>query len=237
MQRVLILRDLYLSRARATSAAPSYFKAFKSNRNSRGYLDGALYHNNPVRVAELERRLIWPDTGSSPPDILLSIGTSCNAGIQEAAQEALRRGYDPMTDQSMTTLQGSRHGLFRRKRKGTEMSKLIKVLKNRVEDILDTEATWLKFLSDVVQGDEEDRSRYRRINPDIGEEPPRLDEADQLPRLQQRVQEMTKNPRYQKQIGGVARCLVASCFYVEISSLPTNFQERDTAITGMIIIF
>ena len=235
----MILRDLHLSRARATSAAPSYFKAFKSKRNSSGYLDGALYHNNPVRVAELERRLIWPDTEGSPPDILLSIGTSCNMIVQQEAQNALystRKGYDPMSDKSITTAKGSGHGLFGWKRKGTQTSKLINIMKNRVDNILDTEITWSLFLSDTARGDEEYRRRYWRINPNIGVDPPKLDEVKELPQLQQKVQQMTKDPAYQKQIGGAARRLVASCFYVETSSLPTNGQEPDTTVTGMSLL-
>ena len=61
--------------ARATSAAPTYFKPFVNDRTHRGYLDGAIYHKNPVEVANDERRLIWPDERDLHPDILLSIGT------------------------------------------------------------------------------------------------------------------------------------------------------------------
>jgi Patatin-like phospholipase len=62
----------------ATSAAPSYFKPFKSSRTGRSYLDGALYYNNPARVAYRESRLLWPDVAENHPDIFLSIGTGQN---------------------------------------------------------------------------------------------------------------------------------------------------------------
>lgn len=232
----MILRDLSLSRARSTSAAPSYFKVFKSARNNCGYLDGALYHNNPVRVADLERRLIWPDTEGSPPDILLSIGTSCNEAINEEAKEAKHDSWptenDPMSDKSTTPASGSRQKFFVSNRKRTQTGKLIKIMKNRVENILDTEITWSKFLSGAAQGDKEDRSRYLRINPNIKVDPPKLDAVKDLFELQEQVQRMTKDPSYQKKVGGVARRLVASCFYVETSSLPTNVQESDTTIDG-----
>ena len=61
--------------AAATSAAPSYFKPFYHKVAGRCYLDGALYNNNPVRVAHRERRMLWPDVLSKDPDIFLSIGT------------------------------------------------------------------------------------------------------------------------------------------------------------------
>ena len=228
-----------MCRARATSAAPSYFKAFKSERNGRGYLDGALYHNNPIRVADLERRLIWPDTEGLPPDILLSIGTSCNTTIKDAAQDAQhsqRKNHGPLSNKSSTT-QVNKHSLFDWTRKGGQTRKLFKVMKNRVESILDTEITWLNFISDVARGDGGDIERYPRINPNIGIDPPKLDETKELPRLQQRVQQKTKDSSYKKQIGGVARRLVASCFYVETSSLPTNVQESDISVTGTYLMF
>ena len=62
--------------ASATSAAPSFFKPFKSTTApSKKYLDGALYHNNPASVANHERKFLWPDVAENPPDILLSLGT------------------------------------------------------------------------------------------------------------------------------------------------------------------
>lgn len=64
--------------AAATSAAPSYFKPFAHEATKRTYLDGAIYHNNPVRLANRERRLLWPDVADREPDIFLSIGTSQN---------------------------------------------------------------------------------------------------------------------------------------------------------------
>lgn len=62
--------------ASATSAAPSFFKPFKTRRlPCKAYLDGALYQNNPASVANHERKFLWPDVAENPPDILLSLGT------------------------------------------------------------------------------------------------------------------------------------------------------------------
>lgn len=84
---ILVTADL--ASARATSAAPGYFKPFIHERTGIGYLDGALYYNNPVRVANMECKLIWPDTMNLPPDILLSIGTGHNA---EKAAAKIKNG-------------------------------------------------------------------------------------------------------------------------------------------------
>ena len=74
----------------ATSAAPSFFKPFQSASTSRTYLDGAIYYNNPVRIANHERKFLWPDVADSPPDILLSIGTGKNGQqIHEELEDEL----------------------------------------------------------------------------------------------------------------------------------------------------
>ena len=68
---LLLTSKLILGRARATSAAPSYFPA-KFIRGL-GFLQdgGAGKHNNPIDPAEWESRAIW----GTAPDLAVSIGT------------------------------------------------------------------------------------------------------------------------------------------------------------------
>lgn len=54
------------------------------------FFDGAIYVNNPVRIANTERRLLWPDVADAHADILLSLGTGKSGRIIEAG---LRKGY------------------------------------------------------------------------------------------------------------------------------------------------
>jgi predicted acylesterase/phospholipase RssA len=61
--------------ARATSAAPTYFKPFHHEVSKQTYSDGGICHNNPVAIAEDERKLIWPAQQDEEPDIVVSIGT------------------------------------------------------------------------------------------------------------------------------------------------------------------
>ncbi|KAL6812923.1 acyl transferase/acyl hydrolase/lysophospholipase [Trichoderma sp. SZMC 28013] len=61
--------------ARATSAAPPYFKPFTHQKTGCAYIDGAIHHHCPVFVADQERRLLWEDVQDSLPDITLSIGS------------------------------------------------------------------------------------------------------------------------------------------------------------------
>jgi hypothetical protein len=61
--------------AAATSAAPSFFKPFKHSRAERSYMDGALHYNNPIKIANYERKLLWHDVADSHPHLMISIGT------------------------------------------------------------------------------------------------------------------------------------------------------------------
>ena len=85
-------------------------------------------------------------------------------------------------------------------------------------------------MSEATRGDQDDKTRYHRVNPNIGEEPPRLDETKKLSHLRQRMTHVMKDAAFQNQIGVIARRLVASSFYVEVPSKP--IQEFDSPVSG-----
>ena len=178
-------------------------------------MDGALYHNNPVRVADFERRLIWPDSKFSPPDILLSLGTSCNSNNLQEARKSLP--YHQQKPDGMPTRSSSGGTQEHTSNKVPEMSKVIKILKNRVENTLEAEISWLEFISDIdAREDEDARQRYWRINPKLAEAPPAVDDVQKLPLLRHRSHQIIKHADLQRQIGEIARRLVASSFYLEV---------------------
>jgi predicted acylesterase/phospholipase RssA len=78
--------------AAATSAAPPFFKPFTHERTSRSYLDGAIYHNNPIRALNRERKYVWPDVAEHHPDLLLSIGTGRDSIIETEVQKIQKSG-------------------------------------------------------------------------------------------------------------------------------------------------
>ncbi len=59
-------------------------------------MDGALYYNNPIKIANNERKLLWSDVAESHPDIMLSIGTGQN--LQET-MACLRSGARSQNEQ------------------------------------------------------------------------------------------------------------------------------------------
>ena len=61
--------------ARATSAAPKVFKPYGHAESGHTFIDGGVYYNNPIEIALREPDLIWPQSRSRLPDIVLSIGT------------------------------------------------------------------------------------------------------------------------------------------------------------------
>ena len=67
----------------ATSAAAPFFKPFVHDVTKETYLDGAFHNNNPARVGNRERQLLWPDVQDNHPDLLLSIGTSQHQRLVE----------------------------------------------------------------------------------------------------------------------------------------------------------
>lgn len=62
--------------ARATSAAPRIFKPFHHVPSKQVYVDGAMYQNNPINIADKEQKLLWPSLAKDNPDLVVSIGTS-----------------------------------------------------------------------------------------------------------------------------------------------------------------
>ena len=114
----------------ATSAAPSFFKPFRTRAwPCKTYIDGALYHNNPARVANHERKFLWPDVAENAPDILLSLGTGkYGRKLEEQFAE-----LDPLPDQQQQTTRSSNREMAakskRKKRSGKNMvAKLFNIM-------------------------------------------------------------------------------------------------------------
>lgn len=217
--------DLY--RARATSAAPGYFKPFIHKRTGIGYLDGALYYNNPARVANMECKIIWPDTVNYPPDILLSIGTGHDA--ESAASKIKNRSKHVRT--SVPKQVELPH-----KKKTKQIiqlqyvRRLFQGMKNRLDNMTNSELAWHNFSLDVFKFNKDllIQARYQRINPDLGPNPPSMDKVDRIEEVRNKTYDQLRNREKSIQkIREISSRLIASSFYFENSSTPRDPGEKD----------
>ena len=154
------------------------------------YVDGAVYHNNPIQVADLERKLLWPTDGNNVPDFVLSIGTAFNP---QSRQKLIEKS-------SMINL-----GIF------GHAKSLASMALDHIRSSLDSEKTWSDYKLQLNLP-KDDRCRYQRINPLILEDPPALDDVDRMEALRSTVRkQMTHDPA----ITNAAYRLFATSFYFE----------------------
>ncbi|KAI1132761.1 hypothetical protein F5Y10DRAFT_230731 [Nemania abortiva] len=202
---------------RATTAAPGYFKPFTKPETGQSFIDGAIYHNNPIYVAFEESKLLWPDVRHCLPDIVLSIGTGHNRPKSDiirpdihSAQLALRSA-----EVSTTTVPQSRAT----EGDVSQMFQNFRMMFTRMSNVLNSHIRWVKFEQDVTLSVPRTeiknvRRRLQRIDPHLGYDPPSLDDKAKMGHLKKTVNQVLK-PSYRRQIRHVARRLVASCFYFE----------------------
>ncbi len=153
------------------------------------YSDGAIYHNNPIQIADKERKLIWPDLEKEYPDIVVSIGTT----------------FGPFKSPADEKISSPRLGVF------SHGKSLYKIAIDHMHAALDSEKAWLTYMS-VLQPVSSQRYRYIRLNPQLEEDPPRMDEVNRMLYFQNIVRgRLSSDDRIQR----VAHQLIASSFYFE----------------------
>jgi hypothetical protein len=100
-----------------------------------------------------------------------------------------------------------------------------------MDNILDAEKAWEQFRSDVAPTSD-DASRYIRINPDIGRQPPKLDEVKKIGELIRDARKALKTPESRAQIARLAHILVASTFYFELRNGPVSNSDGTFSCAG-----
>ena len=202
--------------ARITSAAPIYFKPYYHRRTRRTYVDGALQRNNPIRVADEERRLIWRDDKKNP-DIIVSLGTGKRAdydgGVNLAGSSSLR--FKNILPKGIRTKVATTYDM--------------------VLSTLDCEREWNDFVNSKRE-DSRFKSVCHRIDIGLEDKPPKIDAVEQLSFLEKQARQYLRkeykrhkpylNPEYPSahaHIRIVARRLIATLFY---------FDETETATTS-----
>jgi predicted acylesterase/phospholipase RssA len=203
--------------ARATSAAPTYFRPFVNSRTQEAFLDGAVLHNNPVRIANYESKLLWTDAEDLHPDILLSLGTGYHDVDADYSGETppshARKLRRKTADQASPAVNKKRSVAF----KGfSEVESWVKIFKTRVESILDAELTWRDFRNDVVgKSSPIAAERYIRFNVRTKGPVPKMDDKNQLGPLKTEASNALNAPENRSVVETIAHRLVASSFYFE----------------------
>jgi hypothetical protein len=189
-----------------------YFQPFYHEKTRHHYVDGALTRNNPVGVANRERRLIWPNQ-KRLPDIVLSLGTGLQ--IQGPGTRPVR---------------SSGKMAFLRKILPPGVAKRVSLGRDVIASTLDCENQWNDFL-DTTRGDRKFRARCHRLNVGLESCPPKLDDVGSIPTLKKQAREYLHprretdriylNSPYENahdHIMAVARRLLAALFYFDEDS-------------------
>ncbi|XP_014554875.1 hypothetical protein COCVIDRAFT_39346 [Bipolaris victoriae FI3] len=209
------------SKSGTTSAAPFFFKPFVNGRTKESYIDGAVKHNNPVRIANSETKFLWPDVEERYPDILLSVGTGYHESGVEGSSIA---GSDRRRMQVRKALELTK--------KRSKISKVFpqvdswfKFAKQRVEDILNSENIWRDFRTDVVGlSSPIAAERYIRLNPNVRSPVPKMDDTQKVNDLQREVADTLRTPESQVMIQTIAGRLIGGSFYFEKIGRPREIR-------------
>jgi hypothetical protein len=161
--------------------------------SKQAYMDGGIYHNNPIEIADQERKLIWPQLVDYPPDIILSIGTSYNSSS--------------IPRKALTSPTLRRRGMY-----GGHQP--LKIAIHHIASTLDSERAWERYI-EVLNPPSRDKNRYVRLNPDLSEDPPALDQVAKMKSLQETVR---KQIQEDERIRNIADQLISTSFYFEKSS-------------------
>lgn len=186
------------------------FKPYCHGPSKQVYTDGAIYHNNPIQIADKERKLIWPEMENDFPDIIVSVGTSYNPAARPSSDKALSPRY-------------SRLGVL------SHGKSLMKIAIDHIASSLDSEKAWRSYM-DVLHPLPNQKARFTRINPQLKENPPGLDEVDRLPYIKEIVREMSSTD---VNIQNVALRLIASSFYFEKSQTVELAPDGSIHVKGL----
>ncbi|KAI8948038.1 hypothetical protein F4801DRAFT_474669 [Xylaria longipes] len=219
--------------ARATSAAPGFFRPFVKPRSpSPGsnvfpeMMDGAILHNNPIDLAIEEARKLASAQGQRLiPDLVLSVGT----GLPKHHQTEDDGSSRLIKEQGLVA-----EGKAKIRRKTPFIRTIFTMISYQIQLNLDSERRWM-MRSEPLLRDPRWKGRLFRLNPDFGEEPPPMDDVGKIQSLSNNVAGWMENHAdVQEKINQVACSLVASSFYFELVGKPVQIQSSSIQIRGRI---
>ncbi|KAG9200602.1 hypothetical protein G6514_006780 [Epicoccum nigrum] len=197
--------------ARATSAAPTYFRSF-SKGSSEQYWDGGLCYNNPASVARDEIFKIWPKMMTEHPDVLLSIGSGYQSTDTKQSQDTT--GWWERITGWVPTPGGM---------------KMLETLKRTLLKNMDSEEAWRKEAYRYQQY----QARYFRMSPECKVSLPELDDlkAFDSGMLESLAEEWLKESHVL--VETLVRRLFATSFYFKSEQKAEN-TDRGREFSGQI---
>lgn len=105
----------------------------------------------------------------------------------------------------------------------------MKIAIDHIASSLDSEKAWRSYM-EVLNPPPNQKARYIRINPQLNENPPGLDEVDRLPYIQEVVRGMSST---NVSIQDVALRLIASSFYFEKSQPVELSSDGSIHVKGL----
>lgn len=166
----------------------------------------------------MERKLIWPDTTNLPPDILLSIGTGHNADLAAAK---IKKGGKYVHTRAPKEVELPQKKKTKKITQLPYMRRLFQGMKDRVDNMTNAELAWHNFSLDVFKLNREHyiQTRYQRINPDLGANPPPMVKVNMIEEVRKRTRnQLEHREECLQQVREISSRLIASSFYLEESS-------------------
>ncbi|KAL6689739.1 acyl transferase/acyl hydrolase/lysophospholipase [Trichoderma pleuroticola] len=214
--------------ARATSAAPPYFKPFTHKKTMCAYTDGAIHHHCPILIADQERRLLWEDVKDWAPDIVLSIGSGVKSTNEIPSS--------PET-MSLSASDDFINRISKPQRTVAGLGYLWRTANKIIERQLDCEDTWRRY-SNLNKSSKNksaygDDNRNIRLNVYFANQRPSFDDVESLEDMEQLGMFMAQENH--DEIQNVVEKLIASCFYFEmLGPAFRNMQSQQYQCKGKI---
>lgn len=212
--------------ARATAAAPPYFKPYVKPESGTAFADGAIHNNCPVRIADSERKLLWEDVSDWPADMLLSLGTGLS-GVDRGSKSSSKfyAGFGGPIDPTQH-------------RNVAGLSYLWRTASSIIDDQLNCEKIWKDYQANVAAPSKahgaEARRRNIRLNITFDGDRARLDDISCLDRIEQEAQRLIQEDKLE--ITEIAHRLVASCFYFDKTGCPPSRVTGEYVCYGKVAL-
>ncbi|RGP77832.1 hypothetical protein FLONG3_4008 [Fusarium longipes] len=206
--------------ARATAAAPPYFKPFLHCTTGIQYTDGAIHNICPVFVADNERKRLWGEANQSPPDLVLSLGTGhMSSRLTHKAKRTLAQ-RPPVPSQQNAPPQQRPHSSF---------SSMWRSTNPVIDDQKSSEDMWNSYVEKVTAPCQlymaSHEHRHMRINAGWADKRPNFDDIEEIENIERNVINMMSD---ENAVRMAAHKLVASCFYFERTGVDS--QNRETGL-------